>query len=114
MKKPTKKPIKKPTKITLQEMEKAIIATKKWTKLAGFNLDLDDMGLGFDCGKSAFYRTKEDAREDILEAFQEALEPAEGWIDLMKDGSLGEDYYPGDDEGTKYLYNLLKKDKIIK
>ena len=99
-------------KITIPEMEKAITATKKWTKIKGYHLDLDDMGLGMDCGSSAFYNNKQDAKDDLLESFEECIQPGTAWIDLLSDGSMGEQYWST--EHTKDLYETLKKDGVIK
>jgi hypothetical protein len=110
--KPTKKTIKPTKKLTIKEMEKAILATKKWTKMQGFHLDLEDMGLGMDCGTKAFYMNKEDAKDDLLESFEECIQPGEAWIDVLPSGILGEQYWGV--EHTKELYDDLKKSGIIK
>jgi hypothetical protein len=98
--------------ISIQEMEKAITATKKWELVEGYFLETSELQLGSDQGDNAFYLTKQDAKDDLLEAFEDAVGQIQAWIDIMSDGSTGEQIYLHKD--TKKLYDMLKEDGIIK
>lgn len=98
------------TQITLQEMEKEIIKTKRYAHLKGYFLDLMDLELcSGDDGSNAYYTSKKDAKDDLLDSFENNIAKADWWVDILSDGSYGEVAY-----ATEQLYNHLIKDKTKK